>query len=583
MSFASHLQETTATEPTRPRYRLVSEILQARAAETPNREAFSFLHDGKVEGAEVITYGALDARARRLAAELVKVGRDERACLLLLAPGLDFVAAFFACIYANKTVVALPFRPGRNTPHVERELLAIANKSRARLVVANRGARAFAEAVGLRSGSAPDDYVFVDAADDTTRESLSRLVPSDPAAMISMQFTSGSTSTPKGVMVPHQSVLHNLAAHEALYAFDAESRSVMWAPHYHDMGLMLGVLRPIYSGFPGTLMSPLDFVRNPGCWLEAIDGLRATSTSAPNFAYELCVRQPPERVDLRSLRVAECGAEPIAPSTMERFADRFGPFGFDPGALSPVYGLTENSLIATGTPPGRGPLYLDLAKSKVRPADLAGVERLVSCGRAVNGTEVRIVDPSRREVLAEGVTGEVWLRGTSVAHGYWDDEETTREVFGASLASGAGPWLRTGDLGFMIDGELYVSGRWKESIIRNGVKYSPAAVEQVAESRGSLRGSRSVAFAVTRPGGSDQVVLMTEMGEAVADAENELAIIAEDVFRECGLQLDHALFVAPGTVQQTSSGKRMRLDCRRRYLAGEIEALSSYRPRGFRP
>ncbi|HET9212138.1 MAG TPA: proline iminopeptidase-family hydrolase, partial [Thermoanaerobaculia bacterium] len=434
------------------------DLLRARAGEKGGAPLYTFLADGEAEEA-TLSYGGLDRRARAIGARLQQAGAAGERALLLYPPGLDFIAAFFGCLYAGAVAVpAYPPRAGRTQPR----LRAIAGDARPRLVLTTAAIAAKAAELSEQIPElAGAEWIATESLDSSAAE---RWTPPSlgPGTLAFLQYTSGSTAAPKGVMVTHANLLHNERLIGAAFGMDEESVVVGWLPLYHDMGLIGNVLQPLHAGGRCVLMSPVAFLQRPMRWLEAVSRYRGTVSGGPNFAYELCLRKAaPEalsRLDLSSWRVAYNGAEPVRASTLERFAEAFAPCGFRAEALYPCYGLAEATLFVTG---GHG----------------ARVEKeRVSCGSAWQ--RIVTVDPETGEERPEG---EVWISGPSVARGYWENEEATARDFHAFLPTGEGPFLRTGDLGFLSGGELYVTGRLKDLIILRGRNHYPQDVELTAE------------------------------------------------------------------------------------------------------
>ncbi|HSK81412.1 MAG TPA: fatty acyl-AMP ligase, partial [Thermoanaerobaculia bacterium] len=447
-----------------------SEILENRAAEQGERPAYVFLSYGETGVAEErLTYAELDARARAIGASLQEAGAGGERVALLFPPGADFVASFFGCLYAGAVAVpALPPRPRGADPRLQ----AICRDARPRVALTTAEKlpaleRAAAEIPELKAAlrMAP----ATEGAADWRRADLG------PEALAFLQYTSGSTSSPKGVMVSHGNLVHN----EELIrrTFEQSSGSVVlgWLPLYHDMGLIGTVLQPLYTGAVSYLMTPGAFLQRPARWLEAISRYRATTSGGPNFAYELCVRKvgeaERESLDLSSWQVAFNGAEPVRAGTLRRFAEAFAPCGFRATAFRPCYGLAEATLLVSGGRPEGEPRVraLDaeaLERHDVVEGDAARSRELVGCGAAMQ--EVLAVDPESGDPCPPGGVGEIWVAGPSVARGYWERPEETATTFGARLADGTGPFLRTGDLGFVSGGELFLTGRLKDLIILRG-------------------------------------------------------------------------------------------------------------------
>ena len=566
--------------------------IHLRANEKSAKTALVFLADGEHE-AERLTYGELDGKARAIARHVVENGLAGERVLLLYPPGLGFVTAFLGCLYAG--VVAVPaYPPRRRRP--EDRLGSIARDCRpagclgTTALVARRGA--LAEAVPeLRDVSWLDSEAIGDDAGDWDPPEIA---PETPAFL---QYTSGSTAAPKGVMVTHGNLLHNEAMIAQAFEQSPESVVVGWLPLYHDMGLIGNVLQPLYQGACCVLMSPAAFLQRPVRWLRAISRYGATTSGGPDFAYALCTRriseQECEGLDLSSWRVAFSGAEPVRAGTLERFAERFAPWGFSSEVFFPCYGLAEATLLVCGggVEHRAASLSLDSAALEAHAvkevSEKEGVEtkgpreasrRLVSCGRPASRQEVAIVDPETRRTCPQGRVGEIWVRGPSVAGGYWGRPELTEEVFQARLAgSGDGPFLRTGDLGFLRDGELYVTGRIKDLIILRGRNLYPQDVEATAErSHPDLRPACGAAFSV-EAADEERLVVVHEVSRRAADPGAVCEAIRQAVAQEHEARVDDVVLVREATIPKTSSGKIRRRACRDAYLAGELRTVVSSR------
>jgi amino acid adenylation domain-containing protein len=407
-----------------------------------------------------------------------------------------------------------------------------------------------------------------------------------PRTIALLQYTSGSTAAPKGVMVSHGNLLHNLGLIEKLTGAAEKDLSVIWLPPYHDMGLIGGILQPLYTGFSAVLMSPAAFIQRPARWLEAITRYQATISGGPNFAYELCVhgvtQKDREQLDLSSWRLAFNGAEPVRHETIESFSAAFGSQGFRREVFYPCYGLAEATLMVTGSRSSEPAHVLAvnpglLATHRVERSSGPTATLLVGCGRSAAEQEIRIVDPESLHQCPPGTIGEIWVRGPSVALGYWGHQEETAAVFGAHLAeSEEAPFLRTGDLGLLEAGELYVTGRIKELIIIRGRNHYPHDIEQTAvRAHPALRPGCSAAFGVERDG-EERLVIVQEIGRHAArsQAEDIAAAVRLAVAMEHELRVDAVVLVPQGAVPKTSSGKIQRLACRTSYVAGTLSVLA---------
>ncbi|MFP2901435.1 AMP-binding protein, partial [Corallococcus sp. 4LFB] len=567
------------------------DLLRQRGADASRASGYTFLGDtGDVEASW--SHAELDLYARRIAGALAGVAPGARA-VLLYPPGLDYIAGFFGCLYAGLVAVpAYPPDPSRLERTLPR-LRAIIEDSRATVVLTTSFILSMKE---FLTEQAPELNGLHWAATDALEPGAEhgwRPPVARPDTLAFLQYTSGSTGTPKGVMLTHGNLLHNLDAIHRSFRASADSVGVIWLPPYHDMGLIGGILEPLRGGFPVTLMSPLTFLRRPLVWLEAISQYRGTISGGPNFAFDLCARRIHEedraRLDLSSWEVSFCGAEPIRTETLERFTKAFGPQGFRASSLYPCYGLAEGTLIATGVEQGRGAAALTLegdalARSRavrVEPGT-PGSRELVGCGRAMQDQSLIIVDPEARTPRADGEVGEIWLQGPSIAQGYWQRPEQTEETFQARLAgTGEGLFLRTGDLGFVVDGELYVTGRRKDLIILRGRNHYPQDLELTAErAHPAIRPGSGAAFSVD-VAGEERLVQVHEVSlRDGGDLAPVLAAVRQALSEEHELQPHAVLLVEPGSVPKTSSGKIQRRACRESFLDGSLRVVARWKEGG---
>lgn len=545
------------------------ELLQQRATSAPEHVAYRFLGDGET-GESRITYGELNRRARAIATRLQDM-RGERA-LLLYPAGLNFIEAFFGCLYAGVIAVPSPL-PRRNAQRLE----AMVADSGATMALTN------AALITRISELVPLRWLATDSIDgaDTYREP-----EISPDSLAYLQYTSGSTSTPKGVMITHRNVLHNSASIHRGFAHTPDSRALTWLPHFHDMGLIDGIIQPLFGGFPGILMSPVSFLQQPLRWLEAITRFQITHTGGPNFAYDLCVRRVSReqraRLDLRSWRVAYNGAEPVRFETLQRFADEFRECGFRREAFYPAYGLAEATLKVSGGPSITYTVRSDaLERHRVVGAvpDEDDTRTLVGSGQAGLDTEIEIVDAETFTRCEEYAVGEIWVHGPGVAAGYWNQPEQTEAKFHARLAGEAEKtYLRTGDLGFVHDGELFVTGRVKDLIIIRGRNLYPndleLAVEQCHE---ALRAGGGAAFSLEVEDEERLVIVQELEPRKRADTAELLELIRHTLADEFEVQPYAILLVKAGSVPKTSSGKVQRSACRMMFETGSFDVLAEWR------
>ncbi|WP_158206633.1 non-ribosomal peptide synthetase [Pseudoduganella flava] len=579
---ATEVQAGTLPAATRPADRPAHfvHVVQRRAAEHAHKVAFTFLKDGE-EAVASLTYGELDARARAIAAALRTVAAPGERALLMFPDGLDFVLGFLGCLYAG--VIAVPVYP----PHARTEYwhrlegLAADCDARHVLCISDYAPELARHSAGL----ATLERCACTRIDDLPADAPAWQAPAiDADTLAFLQYTSGSTSLPKGVMVTHRCLLDNMEMMRDGFGHDADSVLVSWLPMFHDMGLIGNVLQTIHVGGSCYVMAPAAFIQNPMRWLRAISTYRGTSAFAPNFAYELCAQRGSEEdlrtLDLSSWGMALNGAEPVRYDTLRRFADKYAPCGFDARSLYPAYGLAEATLFVSGGGRGTGVRWYDADAEQldraalVRPAAPgAPVRRLVGCGRAWHGTALRIVDGATGAVCADGVIGEIWIGNDSVAHGYWGRDAETARTFGATPQGETGCYLRTGDLGFLHEGELYVTGRVKELIILRGVNYYPHDIERaVQDAVPALKAGAGAAFAIETDG-AEQLVLVQEVERThlrTLDHDAVFAAARAAVLRTLGVAPHAIVLIRPATLAKTSSGKIQRQLMRSRFLDGSL-------------
>ncbi|HET9381763.1 MAG TPA: fatty acyl-AMP ligase [Streptomyces sp.] len=554
-------------------------LLRRHAAERPGRTALTFVHDpGAPDGARTLDYAALDTEARRVASWLQERCAPGDRVMLLHPPGLPFATAFLGCLYAG--VVAVPSPMPGQFQHQQRRVTGIAADAGVRVALTDTGqlaeARAWAGTEGLGIDvTASDTDGFGDAGQW-------REPPATARDLVLLQYTSGSTGDPKGVMVDHGNLLHNADSLRGALGLTEDTNFGGWIPLYHDMGLMGQLLPGLFLGSHCALMSPMAFLKRPHQWLALIDDYDLGYSAAPNFAYELCLRRVTdaqrEKLDLSRWRFAANGSEPIQASTLRDFAARFAPAGFRAEALAPCYGMAEATVYVSGRA-GRPPRVerVDpgaLEKHVLEPATPAGpVRELVGCGDAPD-FDVRIVDPADHRVLPDGSTGEIWLRGPSVATGYWGRPDATDATFRARTADGDGPYLRTGDLGALLDGELYVTGRSKDLLIVHGRNLYPHDIEhELRLTHAPLATLAGTAFTVPVP--HEEIVVLHEVrGRFTEEQYRELAVeMRATVSREFGVRPAGLVLLRPGAVRKTTSGKVQRSEMRGLFLQGALAPL----------
>ena len=576
------MSEIPSQATPRARFRSLVDVLRTAAQAPAEQPAYTFLTDGEA-AAERLSFAELDLRARRIAVRVRAAAAPGERALLLFPPGLDFISAFFGCLYAG--VVAVPAYPPR-LHRAEPRLRSLVTDCRPQVILTTavllgRAAkvRAANPELALPAWLAVDG--LSDGEDDWRPPALA------PGHLAFLQYTSGSTAEPKGVMVTHGNLLHN--EEMIRRAFDQRPDSVIvgWLPLYHDMGLIGNVLQPLCLGARCVLMSPLAFLQKPLRWLQAISRYRGTTSGGPNFAYDLCVQKVRDEekagLDLSSWRVAFNGSEPVRAETLDRFAAAFRDVGFRRRAFYPCYGLAEATLLVSGGDAGGGPTVAafadaELERGSARSGGGGAATRRVSCGHAWHGQEVLVVDPQSRLPLGAGAVGEVWVHGDSVAAGYWNRPRLTARTFRARRGDDDGrPYLRTGDLGFVAAGELFIAGRLKDLVIIRGRNLYPQDVERLAEAVDpALRLGSGAAFAV-EAGGEERLVVVQEVErrrQDEVDADRLVQAIVSAVVETFAVRPHEVVVVAAGAVPKTSSGKVRRRATRDLYLDDALPVLA---------
>jgi acyl transferase domain-containing protein/acyl-CoA synthetase (AMP-forming)/AMP-acid ligase II/NADPH:quinone reductase-like Zn-dependent oxidoreductase/acyl carrier protein len=581
-------------------------MLVGRAAAAPQRTGYTFLNYVGSDVFETVdlTYGGLLDDARSIAAALQRTCRRGDRVLVMCPAGLNYIKAFFGCVLAG--MIAVPAYPPRNAKHMDR-LQAIVADCEASAILAPIE---LIDRIKAWSGSDSQlpDIIALDRVDPMGRELwVNPQVQPDDLAFL--QYTSGTTGQPKGVMVPHKSVCDNVRRIIEAFELSGDDRLVSWLPPFHDMGLVSALLTPLACGFPSILMAPGSFLQRPMRWLEVLSAFEATGTVAPNFGWQLCVDAFRERggtgaaSDLKLGTVRKClsGAERVRPATLSAFVQSFGRFGFEKHFIAPVYGMAEIVVLATGRMNPSGPVFRSFESgfgggSDVRrreqnllstpvtldgaSAELAG-QVFTSCGSVIEQHLLKIVDPETWNERAAGCVGEIWLSGPSVAAGYWNKPELSQTVFKARLSGAAdGPdYLRTGDLGAVIDGELYVLGRIKEMVIVRGRNHYAPDLEECANAADEKLGTdRTIAFGVERDSGEALVLVheLTRSSLRQFDATKTAQAVRHALLDTCEVDVTAIVFVKPATLPRTTSGKLQRVRARELFLANELVEVARW-------
>jgi len=558
------------------------EVLEANALHFPQRAALHFLPDG-VEIGETLTFAQLHEQSQSLAAALQSRYAPGDRVLLMLPSSLDYARAFCACLYAGLIAVPLFAPPSRKPRHLERVRNVVVDAAPALILAPADHCQGLLELVEHR--------VEVMTVQDlgTPPASAWQRPPTDSASVAFLQYTSGSTGTPKGVEVRQRNLIANVELMRQAYGFDEHGGMVNWLPLYHDMGLIGGLLAPLYSGMPCYLMASQTFVNAPSTWLQALSRYRATASFAPNFAYALCNRVVSDtliaQLDLSAWQHAINGAEPIHPGTLDAFAQRFAACGLNPLAISPGYGQAEATLCVSATPADALPVVLRLDKAVLETgrvalalADTPAVE-FVACGFPQALHSIAIANPQTFERCAPDQVGEVWLQGPSNAEAYWKNPEASREAFAAQIVGEPGHYLRSGDLGFMHEGQVVICGRLKDLLILNGRNLYPHDIEfAITDSEPGIRTGRIAAFSQMDPLlGREKLVIVAEPQRKFVDPQHHPALFAslQNAVREaadCGI--DQIVLVEAGTIPMTTSGKIARQGARKQLAAGTLSIIA---------
>jgi acyl-CoA synthetase (AMP-forming)/AMP-acid ligase II len=544
----------------------LTQRLLDREAACDGSVAYRFITQGDLRPSEW-SYATLIGHAKRLAAALQQRDLQGERVLILCAVGEDYVSAFFACLLAG--AVAVPCTPLRGTRH-RGKIVEIVRSSAPRLVLCDPASmRSLAE---LLQSAGLHEIELVDLAGLVACGQAWRAPGTASGDIALLQYTSGSTSDPKGVVVTHANLVANLGAIEQKFGLGSGSRGMVWLPPYHDMGLIGGVLSPVHTGYPITLLSPLLFIQKPVRWLQLLSRYRITASGGPNFGYQTCVERVEdsdcEGLDLSAWELAFNGAERVNAQTLERFTQRFSALGFRGSAHYPTYGMAESTLIISGGERGTGHKVLPAVADGEGQAEFRDA---VACGSAVDGHELLVVDPATCRPVDDGEMGEVWVRGPSVAAGYWN---TRSDAFEGRVEGRADRFLRTGDLGMLHEGELYVLGRMKEAIIVRGANLFPSDLENAI--RGAHEALNPDGVVVFSHAGvaEEEIVVVAELRRTARDtpAAEIRSRIAAALIGEFDVRPSDVVLLPIGGVLRTSSGKPMRMKLKQLYLARALEA-----------
>ena len=563
-------------------------LLEHRAVTQPGDRAFVFLSDRGAREAE-LTFAQLHERARALARELVQKGTPGDRALLIFPQGLDFIVALFGCLMAG--VVSVPMMVPRRQSSRD-STASITTDCAPRFILTSpllmSGPR---KDVAARFANGSYEWIAVDAmADHSLGSDSTQLPPVGGETIAFLQYTSGSTSDPKGVVVTHENLLQHLEMIRLGFGATQASTFVSWIPLYHDMGLTLSALEAFYVGACCALMAPAAFVQRPMVWLKAIHEYRGEIACMPNFAFDLCVSrfspEAAEGLDLSSWKVAVNASETVHADTIERFNRTFAPYGFDPRAIYPAYGMAEATVMISGSSRGAGYVTRAVSRSELgngrvcSPTGQADSQDVVGCGRALVGERIAIVDPKNLERLGADQVGEVWVCGPHVAKGYWRNEVAARETFAAQIDGDPARWLRTGDLAFLNDaGELYITGRIKELVIIRGVNHYPQDIERTVQNVDpALRNNGGAAFSVPDENGDETLVVVQEVERVYRrsiDIADMVGRVREAVANEHEVFARHVVLIRPGALPKTTSGKVQRGVARQLWLENRLDLLTA--------
>ena len=568
----------------------LTELLRERALSSPDKHAYTFLIDGKKES-QPLTYGELHRLARAIAALLQQHQAEGERALLLYPQGLEVIAAFCGCLYGGAIAIPVPPPESGRLKRTLPRLRAIVKDAKATLALTTASILSLVENVRDEFPEFQQmRWIDTEQVDLTLAEQWQDPQVT-PNTLAYLQYTSGSTSTPKGVMLSHHNLIFHAGYLQKACGYTPLSITTTWMPYFHDYGLVEGMMVPLYNGTPCYLMSPFAFIKRPVQWLRNITRYNVTHSQAPNFAYDLCIRRvKPKQVaelDLSSWQAAGNAAEPINPKVMARFVETFARCGFSWKTFAPAYGLAEDTLLVSSKPKGEEPVLLTveteaMEKDCIKVAkseQKQGTRTIAGCGRLVCNTKVAIVDPDTKERCSEDGVGEVWVSDPSVAQGYWQRQEETAETFQAYIKdTHDGPYLRTGDLGFLHDGELFITGRIKDLIILRGTNHYPQDIEWTVQNLYSaLRSDYGAAFSIDVEG-EERLVLVQEVERRTTDLDLDrcLGDIRQEIAEQHEVPTYAIVLAKPGTILKTASGKIQRRACRANFLGDKINYLARW-------
>lgn len=561
------------------------EIISKRAVSQYNHVVYRFLGDG-VNETESFTFGEIDRVARSIAQKLSeRVSKGDRV-VLLFPQGLNYIAALYGCFYGG--FIAIPVYPPRRNRKTDR-LNAIIEDSGASVCLStedvfNTVERNFSDNKLL---SDMEWFMYEKVSGISEPKTLNAFP--EPGDVAFIQYTSGSTGNPKGVMITHENIIYNSEFIHRSFGFSSNTVGMNWLPVFHDMGLIGGIFQAAFLGLLNVGMPPVAFLKNPLNWLKAIDKYKATTGGGPNFGYDYCIQKiSPDEVnglDLSAIKNFYCGGEPVRRKIFEDFPKVFSAAKVRANQMFAVYGMAETTLIVTGGDPGTEPKFIRVDQEALSnnrvvfvSKDKKGVD-LVSNGHVWMETEVAIVNPETFEKVDENMIGEVWIKGPTVAKGYWNKPEETKRTFKAFMKNGGGPWLRSGDLGFLYNDELYITGRLKDLIIIRGVNYYPNDIEYTVElAHEAFKVNSGAAFSIQNEGG-EKLVIVQELERKFlrnTDYDALIALIRKVIAEEHELEVFSVVLIRTGSIPLTSSGKIQRRQTRYEYLTDKLNVVASW-------
>ncbi|MFJ4374199.1 fatty acyl-AMP ligase [Pseudomonas japonica] len=570
------------------RLRNILSYLEYHSAHQGDKAAFIYLEQGEHE-AERISFAQLQQQSYTLGVALAGTFERSSRVLIALPDGIDFIRAFLGALYAG--LIPVPAKPALNSESTAK-LIRIAEDSQAQGIFM---------LPGPLEAQTPELSHALGRMQLLASEALISTVPSSQCAGIEgksscgselafLQYTSGSTGHPKGVMVSHDNLLANESMMSWAWATTTDDVIVSWLPMFHDMGLMGSVLLTVFSGAQCVLMKPAAFVQRPARWLEAVQTYGGTITGGPNFAYKMLaterVTRSFEHLNLSSLKVVYCGSEPISAAVVQKFLKAYERFGLRAETFSPSYGMAEATLMVSGGMMSNGysSMAMDAVTGMALPGEnpeaaTPGIKQVIACGVSMPDQQLRIVNPHTRRLCADHETGEIWVAGPHIALGYWNNPEASEDTFGAVIEDEPPQrYLRTGDMGFLANGELYINGRIKELIIINGNNYYPQDIEETCSASHPALGPRAAAFGVNSHSG-EEIVVILELSKSMQDEltsghlDEITSNIRSSVYRKHSLPLKEIIYVRSNGIPQTTSGKICRVSCRRNYEARSLAAI----------